>query len=446
MDSNYDIALINSYHGDPLSSEWFNTIQEKGKRCIILTPNPNEYATLKQQKIEVIYLNDYFPSTIPSEAAIKKYFLDLGITDFANYILNEQAYYNQSLPSIKKVAYQYAYAYHAILDKFSIDCFLHFTQGGEVIRRVATLIAENRKIKVLYLGETFIPGTMTMYSDENRTLIDPRHNRILKPTEIQEIIRSKIEKKTVVNYETDKRAHQPIPFLNKIFNHIVDKNWYIIKAYLVHKRMLHIDPFVKKTYLKSLNFYQTLDALSNEKYFYYPLNVGAESELYIRNPDFVDQVGAVERLAAHIPEGFKLFVKTHPSKEGFLPLKDYFRLKALKNVHILDPRSNSYDIVKKSQGVLLVSGTIALEGYLIGKPICIMGHWPFKKMGDFILVNSLSEVFSKILQFHGQRITPEDLIVNLYAYSFMGSVYSNKREFEILVGEIIELLKRETLY
>lgn len=440
----YDVALINSYHGDPLSPEWYFEIKRLGKRCVIITPNPNEYESLLNQNVEVIYLNKFFSGASPGFQAIEKYFNSLGIENFKAYILNEQAYYGQSINTVARLSYQYLKAYEAIFKEYNFGCILHFTQGGEVARRIPTFLAHRNSIPVIYLGETFIPGTMTLYSDEYRTLINPNHGRILELHEIEEIIKSKLEKKAVISYDSDKRSHKPIALYKKVINYIRDKNWYIVRTYFVHKRMLHIDPYFKKIYLKMSRIYGNPN-MAQDKYFYYPLNVGAESELFIRNSDFIDQVGNVQQLAAYLPVGFKMYVKTHPSKEGLLSIKDYHRLSKLKNVVLLRPEINSYELVKKSCGVLLVTGTIAQEAYLMKKPVLIMGNWPFKNFGKFADAERKEEVFEKLLNFDTEATEPSEFIQNLYRYSVQGSAYSNKQDFDKLVNEIILLLDRKAI-
>ena len=68
----FDIAIISSYHEEILAADWYFTIQSMGKRCLIITPNPNEYNVLTKQGVDTVYLNDYFPDKTPSRAEMSR--------------------------------------------------------------------------------------------------------------------------------------------------------------------------------------------------------------------------------------------------------------------------------------------------------------------------------------------------------------------------------------
>src|SRR5688572_9123984 len=169
----FDLAVISSYHQETLSAEWFFTIAALNKSSILVTPNPNEYNTLKKHGVKVAYLNDYFPKSVPGKASIQEYFAKKGVTDLVAYVATERSYYQQSNDHLIHYAYKYAYAFEKFYDSISVKTVLHPVQGGEVIRRTASLTANERSIPVIYLGETFVPGTVNLYSDEYRTVLKP---------------------------------------------------------------------------------------------------------------------------------------------------------------------------------------------------------------------------------------------------------------------------------
>jgi len=432
----FDLAVISSYHQETLSAEWFFTIAALNKSSILVTPNPNEYNTLKKHGVKVAYLNDYFPKSVPGKASIREYFAKKGITDLVAYVATERSYYQQSNDHLIHYAYKYAYAFEKFYDSISVKTVLHPVQGGEVIRRTASLTANERSIPVIYLGETFVPGTVNLYSDEYRTVLKPIVPRELPESKAKSIIEDKINRKPVVYYETEKRRFVPTPMFEKMVTLVKEGNWNILRAYFARKKVISVDYLIREGYTRLSGVFKRFDP--SEKYFYLPFNVEAESELYIRNPGFVDQVAVVEKLAKHLPDGYKLYVKTHPGREGHLSIDSYKRLTKIRNVVPLEGDVNSFDVVKHSQGVVLASSTVGLESYIMGKPTCIIGHWPYAVYGNFIRVKDFSEVFTKMLS-PAKANDPVRFVQNVYRESVDGSIYADSNAFKALVKSLFTM-------
>jgi capsule polysaccharide modification protein KpsS len=432
----FDLAVISSYHQEILSAEWFFTISALNKRCILVTPNPNEYAMLKKQGVTVAYLKDFFPERIPGRKQIQEYFNNKGVFDLVEYVGTERSYYQQSNAHLIRYTYKYAYAFEKFYQSIKIKTVLHPVQGGEIIRRTASLIANEQSIPVIYLGETFIPGTVNLYSDEYRTVLKPIVPRELPEEKAKSIIEDKINRKRVVYYETEKRRFVPTPMFEKMYNLVKDGNWNIIRAYIARKKVISVDFLIREIYTRLAGVFKKFDP--SEKYFYLPFNVDAESELYIRNPGFIDQVAAVGRLAKHLPDGYKLYVKTHPGREGHLTIDSYRRLVKLKNVIPLKGNVNSFDVVKHSQGVVLASSTVGLESYIMGKPTCIIGHWPYAAYGNFIRVKNFNEVFQKMLS-PDKPNDPIRFVQNVYKESVDGGIYADSKDFKALVESLFKM-------
>lgn len=430
-----DMAIISSYHQDVLSVDWVLTVQEYGKSAAVITPNPNEYEMLIAQGAKAIYLNHYFPTGKPSSETIQKFFEERGVHDLKDYVATEKSYYFQSDEHLIDYAYKYAFAFERIYAEKSITTILHPVQGGEVVRRTASLIAHLRSVNVIYLGETFIPGTMNLYSDEYRTLLKPTGPRELSAEKAKTIIDDKVNRKPVIFYSTERRKFKGTPMLKKMYTLVKEGNWNIIAAYIARKKSLSVDFLIKDGYVKLNGLFQAFDP--NQKYFYYPFNVDAESELFIRNPGFVDQVAVIEKLAKVLPEGYKLYVKTHPGVDGHLSVDSYKRLVKIKNVVPLKSTVNSFDVVKHSQGVVMASSTVGLESYIMGKPTCVIGFWPYVIYGNFIEVKEFNETFKRILA-HNTPNDPVTFIQNLYRDTIDGSIYGGADAFKLLIKNLFE--------
>jgi hypothetical protein len=429
----FDCAIISSYHQDVLCAEWFFSTMAIEKSCVVLTPNPNEYQALRQQGVNALYLRDYFPNERISEPLVERYFKQKGVTDLPRFVATEKSYYRQSESHLIAYAYRYAYAFERILDEYSIRTFIHPVQGGEVVRRTASLVAQSKSLNVIYLGETFIPGTVNLYTDEYRNVLKPAVAREFPAAEAEAIVRDKIMRKPVVQYTTQKRRFKPTPLPMKMMRLLRDGNWNIIQAYIARKWVIWGEYFVREVYTTLAGVFQPFDA--SAKYFYFPFNVDAESELFIRNYEYIDQVGAVEKLAKGLPEGYQLYVKIHPGREGHLSIKSYRRLSKIKNVVPLKGSVNSFEVVKASQAVVIISSTVGLESYIMGKPTCIIGHWPYATYGNFVVSRDPTQACNRLLA-HAVPNDPIRFLQNVFKESVDGSLYEGPIEFNALVNSI----------
>jgi len=441
MDEQFDLAIISPYHEDVLSFEWYTTIRYLGKKGVIITPNPNEHQKLLKLGARSLYLNDYFPAHVPGLSKIKDYFGTKGIHNVEVYCETERAYYKQPIHHIVRYAYKYAVAFETLFTQFAIRSILHPVQGGEVVRRTATLIATQKAIRVIYLGETFIPGTVNLYSDEYRTLLRPTVKRSFPEESAKEFIRDKLEKKPVIFYQTEQRGYVQTPMFKKLINLIKGDNWNILRAYLGHKWILQVDDPFKNFITKMQRTFQS--TLAEEKYFFFPFNVEAESELFIRNRQFADQINLIEQLSGAVPQGYKLYVKPHPGKEGHLSLGAYNRLKNLRNVVLMDPRKNSFDLVNNSVGAIMIASTVGLESYIMGKPTCILGNWPYVEYGNFVRPGNPKDAFSELLQFDQVKIDPVKFVQNVYKDTVDGSLYAGQEDFKALVNSLFTMIPWE---
>jgi hypothetical protein len=74
----------------------------------------------------------------------------------------------------------------------------------------------------------------------------------------------------------------------------------------------------------------------------------------------------------------------------------------------------------------------------MGKPTCVIGHWPYAVYGNFIRVKELGEVFRRI-QSQPVPNDPVGFLQNLYKETVDGSLYAGADDFNTLVNSILNL-------
>ena len=112
------------------------------------------------------------------------------------------------------------------------------------------------------------------------------------------------------------------------------------------------------------------DNLKNiKKYAYFPLGVQPEISTNLWAPIFSNLLELIRQIAISLPSGMTLVVKEHPFMIGKRTKKYYEKLKSLPNVKLIDPSTNTNDIInnKKCDLVTVVSGTSGFEAALLGK-------------------------------------------------------------------------------
>ncbi len=111
----------------------------------------------------------------------------------------------------------------------------------------------------------------------------------------------------------------------------------------------------------------------SENFFFYPLHYQPESSTSVYATYYCDQLNTIKNIAFCLPFPYKLYVKEHPASIGLRPRDFYKTLRRIPNVVLLSPRENVNDLIKKSSGVIALTGTIGMEAALLGKPSYIFG-------------------------------------------------------------------------
>ena len=109
-------------------------------------------------------------------------------------------------------------------------------------------------------------------------------------------------------------------------------------------------------------------------YVYYALHYTPESSINGLEPYFVDQLRAVDALLLNLPPGCRLVVKEHPAIVGVRPLRFYRALRRRPGLVLIHPSVDSRLLVEGAAVVATVTGTVALEAWLLGKPCLIFGR------------------------------------------------------------------------
>jgi hypothetical protein len=150
-----------------------------------------------------------------------------------------------------------------------------------------------------------------------------------------------------------------------------------------------------------------------ENFFLWGLHARPESSVLVLG-DGVDEIDSLIETADRLPMGYFLAVKEHPIMIGRRDRGFYKKLKNHKKIIMVDPFVSSIELIKKSVGVIGISGTILLEAAFFDKPSCALGKAEF---ADFLIEcgwNNASTFFDKVIS--NRHISPKDKVMPYVAY------------------------------
>lgn len=130
----------------------------------------------------------------------------------------------------------------------------------------------------------------------------------------------------------------------------------------------------------------------SKKYVYFGLHLQPEGTTSVWGDIYCDQLLAIERLAEMIPDDWKIYVKENPKQTGDSRGTGFYeRLHCTKKAILVPNETNTYDLMKHSQFVASIRGTMIYEAVCGGKPAVMFGHFWFDKLpGVFRYRDSLT--------------------------------------------------------
>ncbi|MGJ8697651.1 MAG: hypothetical protein ACSHYF_15140 [Verrucomicrobiaceae bacterium] len=149
----------------------------------------------------------------------------------------------------------------------------------------------------------------------------------------------------------------------------------------------------------------------SKKFVYFPMQLQPELTTSILGVEYSDQLLAMERLSAMLPDDWHIYAKENP-KQGFAQRDRFFfeRLKRIPNCHYLDTSIGTYDLMKNCQFVASVTGTACWESVSGGKPALIFGNVWFKTLPGVV--------------YYRPGLTLEDITGTTFTHEELEAAYS----------------------
>lgn len=160
-------------------------------------------------------------------------------------------------------------------------------------------------------------------------------------------------------------------------NERVDKKYILIKSApittIFNSTISNIARLFKAKYIRRYFSADVEKSLNDSKYYVYPIHYQPEASTVVGSPFYTDQLNIITNLAFSLPSGVKLVVKEHLSNVGLPTIEFYKVIKSLPNVVLVWHEENIKNLIKKSLGVITLTGTAGFEALLLDKPVYYFG-------------------------------------------------------------------------
>jgi hypothetical protein len=109
------------------------------------------------------------------------------------------------------------------------------------------------------------------------------------------------------------------------------------------------------------------------RYIFYPLQYSPESSINTPAPFFLDQIRVIDALRFAMPSHYTLVVKEHPVCLDMRKPQFMKRLRRLPGVIVMRALIPSIEVIKHASLTVTVTGSSALEAFLLGRPALALG-------------------------------------------------------------------------
>lgn len=124
---------------------------------------------------------------------------------------------------------------------------------------------------------------------------------------------------------------------------------------------------------KVLNLFEKVDY--DKKYVLYPLHRVSEWSMHMSAPfTYADQISVISNIALSLPLDHELYVKEHTGLIGHREISFYKQIKKIPGVRLISPYEDTFQLIRNSSAVVVLSGSMGWESILFKKPVITLGY------------------------------------------------------------------------
>lgn len=133
---------------------------------------------------------------------------------------------------------------------------------------------------------------------------------------------------------------------------------------------------------------------STKSYAYFPLHAEPDVAILRIGDFYSDQINIIKNIAQSLPIGIDLLVKEHPVMwmVGWRNKNFYKQIMKLPNVKLIHPSISSELMIEKSEFVITIAGTVALEATFQEKPVIVFSDVNCSTLSSVFKIKYLPEL------------------------------------------------------
>lgn len=199
------------------------------------------------------------------------------------------------------------------------------------------------------------------------------------------------------------------------------------QSFQIRQKIANV-PYTKRRFQRYLSQREYRKHLQSDslpsRYLLFALHVQPELSTSPCGGHFVEQIEAI-RLLAKASEGCQILVREHPDQFRLRiprPKGFYKSISKIPGVVFSPSTINVHDAITKASAVATVSGTIALEAVLLGRPGLIFGFSWFRECPGIISVSDQTAMDHSMKTLHDWK-PPNQILLEMYLEKLKGSLF-----------------------
>ena len=406
---------------------WFKIalkLKKNFKSVIIICFDDESHRYLKKLKFKHHFVT---PRYDLSKNQIQNILYKNKITNLKDIILHEKVYFGKRDNSkIVSKFCSYVYSIDKYLSKIDYKKYLVLQElGGFSSTLSVYYLTKKMGINNYFIEPSFYKGRFHII--KNTLKCNPIKNKNVNFREFSKTFNKLRSEKKILIPKKDK-----FHFQNPIFRILNLNNIYrffnkLFKKYLFNYNFEFNEIFKYSfsyilnfiNYIFLLPFYENRLNISN--FLYYPLHVPNDFAITIRSPKYIDQIKLIKSIRKKINSNIQLFIKEHPARIGAINFLKIYKLLKYKNIKILNPNINTFDILDQSIGIITINSKTGFEALIKRKPLFVLGESYYKNL------KFVNYIDNKSIDFKNKKI-PKIKDINkfffgLYENTFDGELY-----------------------
>jgi len=295
--------------------------------------------------------------------------------------------------------------FRSLIEKYSIDLFLSFSVPHFPPHLTLFYCMEVMNKKNLYVWHTGLDNIVYISSsleNSNSLYIHPKEIRIKNihhiTNELLELIKLKKNPKELTPLYMKNLSYKRLSFLmastvsrTKL---LILRNESLVTLMLSHmlrnslqggKKFLK---FIKKVAITEIPFVP---------YVYIPLHMQPEATTLPMGREFHRLDLYLITILNYIPNDFLLIVKENPKQTFRSRNNQYIELLKKARFNVISSNTDTYSLIRNSELIITITGTVALEASLLGKKTVVFGNTPYKYLPNTFSFSEDSKLMEKFL-------------------------------------------------